>query len=203
VTKLERVLRRVAIDLDAMGVPWTLVGGIAVAARAEPRLTRDVDVAIAAPDDEAAEQVVFELQRRGYTVAAALEHTRAGRLATVRLSAPEPGRSAVLVDLLFASCGIEPEVVVASSRLRILGRATVPVARAGHLMAMKMLALDRRRPQDHDDIVALLAASPPSEIEVAEDAMRLIRARGYSRGRDLVRRFRALRKRASGSKGRR
>src|SRR5262245_62675928 len=109
-----------------MGSRWTLVGGIAVAARAEPRLTRDVDVAIAAANDEDAEQIVFELQRRGYTVAAALEHTRAGRLATVRLEAPAVGPRVVLVDLLFASCGIEPEIVAASSRLRIqIGRAHV------------------------------------------------------------------------------
>lgn len=47
-----------AADLDRRGLEWALVGGFAVSARAEPRFTRDVDVAVAVEDDHAAEVLV-------------------------------------------------------------------------------------------------------------------------------------------------
>jgi len=46
VDAIEAALRRIAVDLDARGRHWALVGGLAVSARAEPRTTRDVDVVV-------------------------------------------------------------------------------------------------------------------------------------------------------------
>ena len=43
---VEAALRRVTADLDRRRLGWALVGGFAVSARAEPRFTRDVDVAV-------------------------------------------------------------------------------------------------------------------------------------------------------------
>ena len=62
------------------------IGGLAVSARAEPRTTRDVDVAVSADGDAAAEQLVFHLQSRGYVVGMLLEQEKTGRIATVRLT---------------------------------------------------------------------------------------------------------------------
>jgi hypothetical protein len=53
--RLEAALRRAAEDLDRSGRPWALVGGFAVSARAEPRFTRDVDIAVMVDGDRAAE----------------------------------------------------------------------------------------------------------------------------------------------------
>jgi hypothetical protein len=125
---LANVLRRVCAELTAAGARYALVGGLAVSARAEPRLTRDVDLAIAAASDDAAEAIVRALASRGYQVATVLEHTGTGRLATVRLRAPD---DRILVDLLFASCGIESEIVAAAELLEILPALRVPVARTG------------------------------------------------------------------------
>jgi hypothetical protein len=47
VSQVESTLRDVVSDLDGLDVGWALVGGLAVSARAEPRTTRDVDVAVA------------------------------------------------------------------------------------------------------------------------------------------------------------
>ncbi len=52
-------LTRVAHDLDPIGARWALIGGFAVAARAdsacaEPRFTRDVDACVLVEDDNAA-----------------------------------------------------------------------------------------------------------------------------------------------------
>ena len=180
---LANVLRRVCAELTAAGVRYALVGGLAVSARAEPRLTRDVDLAIAAAGDDAAEAIVRALASRGYEVATVLEHTGTGRLATVRLRAPD---DRILVDLLFASCGIESEIVAAAQLLEILPALRVPVARTGHLIAMKLLAMDaRRRPQDADDIRALLEVAAAGERRLVMTAISAITTRGFARRRDL------------------
>jgi predicted nucleotidyltransferase len=187
VNPLELALRRIASDLAAAGRKWAVIGGLAVSARAEPRTTRDVDLAVAVTDDADTEALVFTLLSCGYKVLAALEQTAVGRLSTTRLSTPGAGPNGVVVDLLFASSGIEPEIVEAAEVLEILPGLRVPVARIGHLIALKVLARDdRRRPQDWDDIRALLAEASPVDVEEARDALALIARRGYHRERQLV-----------------
>lgn len=52
---------------------------------------------------------------------------------------------------------------------------------------MKVLARDDgRRPQDATDLRALIAVAAPADLQTARDAVELITARGFSRGRDLV-----------------
>ena len=126
-----------------------------------------------------------ELMRLGYSILGALEHTDTGRLATVRLQ--PPGSSGAVVDLLFASSGIEPEVVDAAEPLEILPGTTVPVATVGDLLALKILARDdETRPQDAGDIRGLVRAAKPGDLERARRSVSLIAERGFDRGRDLA-----------------
>lgn len=186
-THLEAALRQVLKDLSELDVRWALVGGLAVSARAEPRTTRDIDVAVATTGDEQAERWVFALQSMGYGVESALEHDTAERLATVRMVPPEGEAGPVLVDLIFASSGIETEIVAEAEKLELLPGLSVPVARTGHLIALKILARDDRyRPQDWDDIRALLREAGDDEIQRARSALDLIRRRGYARRRELT-----------------
>ncbi|MBI3181693.1 MAG: nucleotidyl transferase AbiEii/AbiGii toxin family protein [Myxococcales bacterium] len=172
-----------------MGVPHALVGGLAVSSLAQPRLTRDVDLAVSVDSDAAAEELVSSLRGRGYRIEAAVERTRVHRLATVRLTSPY----GVAVDLLFASSGVEPEVVRDARELEVLPGLRLRVARAGHLLALKLLSQDdRRRPQDLDDLRALLAVSGAGELRRAEAALGLIERRGYARRRRLLSRWRRL-----------
>jgi len=188
VNQLEAVLRSAALDLAGLGARWALVGGLAVSARTEPRFTRDVDLVIAVADDRAAEQTVHALQQRGYHVQALVEQEAAGRLATARLVPRGGDEAAIVLDILFASSGIEPEIADAADVLEILPGLRVPVAGIGHLLALKLLSRDdRTRPQDRVDLAHLLRAASPSEIDVARDAVSLIHARGFQRDRDLAR----------------
>lgn len=188
---LTAALLRVRNDLTTLQVDYALVGGLAVSARAEPRLTRDVDLAIIADDDTAAENTIRALLARGYRLAATVEQTRTARLATARLH--PPGRTQLVVDLLFASSGIEREIVKAAEVLEILPALEMPVARAGHLVAMKLLARDDRdRPQDLDDIRALTSTMSARERRRVATAIGLITDRGYARGRDLAAQWREL-----------
>lgn len=182
---LEQALRRIAADLDALESRWAIVGGLAVSARAEPRTTRDVDIVVAVATDADAEHLLRQLQGRGYRVRAIVEHERASRLATARLCATQ--QADLLVDILFASSGVEAEVVARAERLEILPGWSAPVARVGDLLALKVLARDdRTRPQDFDDIRALLAVATPGDVDEARALLALIDARGFGRGRALI-----------------
>ena len=182
---LAKALRAVCGALAELQIRYALVGGLAVSARAEPRLTRDVDLAVDIVDDAAAEALVHALGGRGYTVRATVEQTGRSRLATVRLEPPDGG--GLVVDLLFASCGIEAEIVGAAEQLEILPDLIVPVATTSHLIAMKLLARDDRdRPQDLDDLRSLVLVLGKREHRDVITAIEQIAKRGYARGRDLV-----------------
>lgn len=187
-SKLLESLRRASDDLRAVGARSALVGGLAVSVRTEPRTTRDADFAVAVADDRQAEAIVGALVRSGYRVAAGVEQVEAGRLATMRLWPPGASDAVAIVDLLFASSGIEPEIVDAAEPLPIIEGLVERVATVGHLIALKILARDdRRRPQDRVDIAALLRVADHDELDRAGLALDLIRARGFARGRDLRR----------------
>ena len=185
---LESVLRAAALDLAALRLRWAVVGGLAVSARTEPRFTRDVDLVIAVSDDHSAEQAVHSLQRRGYHVHALVEQEAAGRLATARLIPRGEDEAGVVLDVLFASSGIEPEIADAAEVLEILPGLRVPVASAGHLIALKLLSRDdRTRPQDRIDLGALLRVATPADLDEARHGVALIHARDFRRERDLSR----------------
>lgn len=183
---LKELVRQVAAELAATGDSWALIGGLAISARLEPRFTRDVDLVIAVADDAAAESLVRRFRHIGFEVHALLEQETTGRLATVRLATAE-GEDGPLVDLLFASCGIEPEVASAAEPIAIATGLVVPVARLGHLLAMKVLARDdERRPQDLIDIRNILSAISDEELKRAREALRLMTKRGCHRNKDLL-----------------
>jgi predicted nucleotidyltransferase len=189
-TPLQVAVRRVLDDLQAERL--ALVGGLAVSARAEPRFTRDVDLAIAVGSDAEAEALVARLLRAGYRVSAQVEQEATGRLATVR-TVP-PGGS-VLCDLLFASSGIEPEVVAGATRLTLFPDCEAPVASVGHLIAIKLLARSPRRLQDDLDLEALSRIATDEHLREAEAAIGLIAARGFARDKDLANELAAWRAR--------
>jgi predicted nucleotidyltransferase len=183
---VREALLRALKDLGHLDRAFAIVGGLAVSARCEPRLTRDVDIAMAVSDDRDAEEIVFRLQGLGYRVVTTLEQDVTGRLATVRLQGSEVEDAGALLDLLFASSGIEPEVATQAELLEILPGLNVPVARLGHLIALKILARDDRlRPQDAMDLRALLQDSGEADLALARESLALIQARGFDRGRDL------------------
>ena len=93
--------------------------------------------------------------------------------------------STTSVDLLFASSGIEKEVVKASERVEIAEGLYVPVATRGHLIALKVLAYEERRGQDKDDILALFEKADPADLGEAKKALLLIAERGFERGKNL------------------
>jgi len=184
VPDFESAARTATRRLDSLGLDYALVGGFAVSIRCEPRFTRDIDLVVAVAGDEAAEAVVRAFVQEGHRVVATIEQELAGRLATVRLVL---GPGDEVVDLLFASSGIESDIASGAQRIEVVPGLVLPVARVGHLIALKLLARDdRTRPQDAGDLRALIAVADPGEFDLAREAIGLIERRGYQRGRDLV-----------------
>jgi nucleotidyltransferase AbiEii toxin of type IV toxin-antitoxin system len=179
-TPVESALRRAVTDLDALKARWALIGGLAISVRSVPRFTKDLDFAVAVAGDSEAEDVVHRLGGRGYRPVELLEQEYVKRMSGVRL---ERGGSDVVVDLLFASSGIEDEVVANATRLEVLPQLTAPVATTGHLIALKVLA---GRNQDLTDLEALIPGASAADLDVARRAVRLIRARGFNREQDVV-----------------
>jgi hypothetical protein len=187
VTPTDLALKRAAADLRSIGAAFALVGGMAVSARTKPRFTDDVDFAIVVPHDSQAEKIAHALLTRGYRVAIQLEDEAADRMATLRLVPPgfDDSRTAPIVDLLFATTGIEKEVVEAATPLQAAPGVTVPTARVEHLLAMKILSVKERRFQDEADIQALIEEATPEQVAAVRKLVQLIIDRGYHRNRDL------------------
>jgi predicted nucleotidyltransferase len=186
VTSLETALRRIHADLSETEAAFALVGGLAVSARTEPRFTRDADLAVAVRTDAEAEALIQRLRTRGYNIDAIVEQRAANRLATVRLIRSDDPSTPV-IDLLFASSGIEPDIVAAAEPLELLAHFTMRIATIGHLIALKVLSRDdRNRPQDLVDLRALLRAASTTDLAQARAATALIAERGFHRQRDLA-----------------
>jgi predicted nucleotidyltransferase len=179
---VDAVLGQAAADLDAIGARWAVIGGLAVAFRAEPRFTKDVDLAVAVADDEEAEGIVNRLQVRGYALASLVQQDYVNRLATARLVRPVAGASSAFIDLLFANSGIEDEIVRRADHLEVLPDVFMPVASIGHLIALKALA---GRHQDLTDLGYLISVATDADLNEARASASLIEERGFNRGQRL------------------
>jgi len=177
----ELALAAICRELLRLGRRFALVGGLAVSVRAEVRFTRDVDIAVAVADDSEAEALTHELRLAGYSAVASVEHEKRHRLSTVRLMSP----SGVKVDLLFASSGIEAEIVDRATPIDFEGAGSVPVANAEELLAMKVLSMTDTRLQDRIDAQHLLQFTPSLDISRVREHLARITDRGYAREQDL------------------
>lgn len=184
-TNLFETLAQAAEVLARLGKDWALVGGLAVSTYVEPRFTRDIDIVVAVDDDQEAEQFAHAWTASGFVIHSVIEQDVTNRLATIRSHRPG-SENEVVIDLLFASSGIEPEVTAEARHLEIAPDITVPVARPGHLFALKLLSADpTTRPQDSIDLNNLAAYLDPAERDATLKAVRLIEKRGFHRERNL------------------
>lgn len=186
--QLEQVTREIVAWLQENGFQYAMIGGLAVSFRTIERFTKDIDLVIAVENDQQAESCVRQIAGLGYQVHTLLEQAKHGRIATIRLIKSPEGR--VFVDLLFASSGVESEVVAGAEPIDVFENLQVAVASLPALLALKVLSVDPiSRPQDVIDIKNLLAESNVDEQQETIRLLQLITDRGYHRGKNLMAEF--------------
>ncbi len=186
--ELEKYTRDIVSKLNRLEVDFAVIGGIAVSFRTIERTTKDLDLAVAIESDTEAERIVRSVSQSGYRVEQVLEHEVEDRLSTVRLISI--GDVEIFVDLLFASSGIENEVVATAEEVEVFPSLLVRVATIPSLIALKVLSADMTtRLQDVIDLRNLLKDASPEDIEAAKTLMTLITERGYNRNKDLLKDF--------------
>lgn len=167
-----------------MGADFAVVGGIAVSFRSIERTTKDLDLAVLVADDSEAEAIVQSLTVSGYRIGLVLESEAEGRLSTVRMISE--GEREVFIDMLFASSGIEQEVVNTADPIEVFPGLIVKVASRASLIALKTLSANiKKRPQDVIDLGHLISAAAPDEIGEAYGLVDLIVERKYNRNKGL------------------
>lgn len=165
-------LERVTRDLDEIGLPWALVGAMAVAAWAEARMTLDLDVAVCVADHHERRRAVDELRARAYRWEASFAND-----AMVSFAVPEAG--GLRLDLLFSLAGIETEVAQHAVRLTLAPGLELPVARLGDLIALKLLSAGQPgREHDLRDLRALVGVATAVDLDHSRAAIGLLIARG-------------------------
>ena len=192
--------------LDGHGLRWFVCGAHAVALRAAPRATQDLDVTVQVEGGSAGLRALTEA-----LAAAGLRHrcpAMADELGVRGAGLPLTHASGMDVDLVIAGAGLELILLGGAARAAVeappmeklqtlvaaaFGRATsvavagveVPVAHATDLAVMKALA---GRDQDLDDLRSLLAGGEVDRTEARALLYQLEEALGRS---DLVPRLEA------------
>lgn len=185
VGELELHSQRAINLLTQLGVRFAVVGGLAVSFQAMERLTKDLDLVVAVQDDQESQKIVFEFSQLGYLTADVFEHEHSKRMATVRMISP--GINPMYVDLLFASSGIENEIVDTAEEGHLFSNINVRVATISSLIALKVLSARESRMKDIVDLQSLLEVASPNDIDSSRRLLDLITARGFDRGKDLQR----------------
>ncbi len=138
---LERTLLEVAVVLDALKVPYMMVGGLANAVWGEPRATIDVDVTVWV-DESALSGFIARLSETfRILVEHPLDFARQTRVV------PLESREGVRVDVILGLLPFEREALERAVTVQIAG-SPVRVVTAEDLIIMKIAST---RPRDLDD----------------------------------------------------
>jgi len=129
--------------LTSLGIPYAIIGGIAVQFWGEPRLTKDVDLTIAVPLDEPERVIRAIVERFRSRRPDPLEFARRARVVLIWASNDCP------VDISLALPGYEDEVMRRAVNYEIERGKTVRLCSAEDLIIHKAVA---GRPQDVADI---------------------------------------------------
>ena len=143
---LEAAVGQAAAVFESLGIPYMLIGGLAVSAWGEPRATLDADFTVwTEPDDF--EQTVLRLCESFQCLTRnPVEFTRGARVLPVRTS------RGTRMDIIFGSLPWEREAIARAQQKELSGRS-VAVASVEDLIVMKLFS---EREKDADDARRLL-----------------------------------------------
>jgi hypothetical protein len=147
-------LRALHDALQALNVPWMVIGGVAVIAHGVPRYTADVDATAVAPEEPL--ERLFDVFARHHVVPRIDGALAFGRERQVLLLRHEP--SGVDLDVSLAWLPFEVEAIGRSTTIDYAG-VTIRIPRPDDLVIYKLVAA---RPRDLEDVERLLLLHGPS-----------------------------------------
>ena len=146
---LVATLANVVDLLEAAGIGYVLIGGVAKAAWGRARATRDIDIAVSA-DVATLEDLKARLGTQGFSVTDSVGGDAGDTRPDIFVARRGSG---VPIDVLVAKTPFEQEAVARGVRVRLLG-CTLRVATAEDLVFYKLLA---GRPRDRDDVLDIVS----------------------------------------------
>jgi hypothetical protein len=150
--RLEKALADLASALNATGVPWMVIGGIAVIARGVRRMTTDIDATVRGDQADVASLVRALAKKRIVPRIDNAERFASESLVLLLRHGP----TGVEFDVSMAWTDFEHAAIAASS-IAAFGVVKAPMARPEDLIVFKAIA---GRPKDIEDATALLVLYP-------------------------------------------
>lgn len=146
--RIEEALAALTNALDASGIPWMVIGGIAIIARGVRRMTTDIDAVVRG--DRTDTKALLRILA-GKRIVPRIEDVEAfARESLVLLLRHDP--TGVALDVSMAWTAFEHDAIEACTDAKF-GAITAPMARAEDLVVFKAMAA---RPKDIEDASALL-----------------------------------------------
>jgi len=152
----ERLLERVAEGLENLGVPYMVIGGQAVLLYGEPRLTKDIDIAVGADLNRLPD--ILSLVRNIQLTPLVDPDTFTRQ--TMVLPCADPG-TGIRVDLVFSSSPYEQQAMSRTRTVKI-GQARVRFASVEDLVIHKLIA---GRARDLEDVKSVLVKNPGIDLK--------------------------------------
>lgn len=147
------VLESLRAAFEGLDLDWYVFGAQAALVHGAARMTADVDVTVF-PGDHSTEALIKVIEEAGFELSGVdadfVRETHVVPLVHIA--------TGVNADVVIAGPGIE-ELFCSRAAFADLGGATVPVASAEDVIAMKILS---GRPKDRDDVMAIIAAQGPN-----------------------------------------
>ena len=160
----QHLLEQIALSLEALRIPYMVIGGQAVLLYGEPRLTRDIDVALGVGLDRLADLLRLARERNWRVLA---ENPADFVQKTMVLPCLEP-TSGIRVEFIFSFSAYERQALDRARRVPV-GNARVCFASVEDIIIHKIVA---GRPRDLEDIRNIVAKQQPVDLDYVRHWLR-------------------------------
>ena len=147
--EFERLVTRIAQQLDEGDLPYMVIGGQAVLVHGEPRLTQDIDITLGVAPDRVG-QLLEICEALKCKPLPEEPHAFAKRTFVLPVS---DSASGIRIDFIFSTTPYERQAIERADLVRI-GETSVPFATAEDLILHKLFA---GRPRDLEDVRGVVA----------------------------------------------
>ena len=148
----EKLLEKIALELDLKNIPYMIIGGQAVLLYGEPRLTRDIDITLGVGVEHAESIIDIAL---GLSLALLPAEASVFIQETFVLPTIDE-TSGIRVDFIFSQSSYEREAIGRAIPVKI-GAAEVRFTSLEDLIIHKIVS---GRPRDIEDVKNVLAKNP-------------------------------------------